>query len=526
MSVVHEVSEGFSGEAGRVLLVEDNRVLLQMTTMILRKAGHEVLTAETGAEGLALVRSESPELVLLDFNLPDMNGGDVCETMQADPALRDIPILLLTAENSPELARTCLDLGARDFVRKPIAPEELTARVRTHLGASRNARTLKAWKAEISRDLKMAGQLQRAIASTTPLFLPTLRARARYRPSLHVGGDFLDVQALPDGRVVIYLGDAAGHGVAASLVASLLKSELNMLIRQHPDARPFELCNQLAASLRRSIDDITVYATMILAIGDPVTRRFRVLRCGHPPPVEHGGQSFDWMAVGGVPIGFPSAGEPYGPDMEAERRFDEGSQLLFFSDGLLEAAEVGGEQLGADRLAAYFAEEAERLPGGWLDPLLERVEAAGYVFDDDCSLIEVHFSDSADCLFRVEVPLPELKLGDLVAEASQAVREAGHPDELLQRAELLMLEHLGNLVKHSRDDNMLILVEISRAGTGLHLLMSDTGVTWLDRADKLPDDALSESGRGLHILKTLSEGIELIPNASRSACRYRLSPRV
>jgi len=121
----------------RVLVVEDERDMRQVLVYNLGQAGHEVLAVERGDEALALLREQRPDLVLLDLMLPDMSGLDICRQIKANPQLRAIPVIMLTARNE-EIDRVIgLELGADDYVVKPFSVRELVLRVQAVLRRSR-----------------------------------------------------------------------------------------------------------------------------------------------------------------------------------------------------------------------------------------------------------------------------------------------------------------------------------------------------------------------------------------------------
>src|SRR5688500_3449432 len=117
----------------RILVIEDERDLQEVLRYNLREAGHEVLFALTGAEGLRLAREQSPDLILLDVMLPDLPGTRVCRTLRADPKLQQVAIVMVTAKGE-EIDRVLgFELGADDYVVKPFSMRELLLRVQALL---------------------------------------------------------------------------------------------------------------------------------------------------------------------------------------------------------------------------------------------------------------------------------------------------------------------------------------------------------------------------------------------------------
>jgi len=116
-----------------VLVVEDepdNRLLIRM---ILQGDGYEVLEAEDGAAGIAMMRAHMPDLVLLDVMMPGLNGFEVHERVSADPELRAIPVVMLTALAQQTDVERAVARGVQGYVTKPFEPDELLKAVQDHI---------------------------------------------------------------------------------------------------------------------------------------------------------------------------------------------------------------------------------------------------------------------------------------------------------------------------------------------------------------------------------------------------------
>lgn len=119
----------------KVLLVDDDVTLLDVTAFALRRAGMLVVTASDGADALRAWETEQPDLIILDIQMPGRNGLDVCRAIRAESA---VPIILLTVRSSDEDIVHGLDLGADDYVTKPFSPKQLIARARAVLRRSQS----------------------------------------------------------------------------------------------------------------------------------------------------------------------------------------------------------------------------------------------------------------------------------------------------------------------------------------------------------------------------------------------------
>lgn len=116
-----------------ILIVDDEVDLLELIEYNLKKAGYNVLKAENGQEGLRLARKHHPDLILLDIMMPRMTGFEVVAHLREDAELKHVPVLFLTARSDEETEVHGLDVGADDFLSKPISTAKLVARIKTAL---------------------------------------------------------------------------------------------------------------------------------------------------------------------------------------------------------------------------------------------------------------------------------------------------------------------------------------------------------------------------------------------------------
>ena len=120
-----------------ILIVEDDRHILKLLQFHCEKAGYQTATAKSGDEGLRLVQSMRPDLVILDLMLPGLDGLEVCRQIRQDPQLKAIPVVMLTAKGEEMDRVVGLEVGADDYVTKPFSPRELLLRVKAVLRRSK-----------------------------------------------------------------------------------------------------------------------------------------------------------------------------------------------------------------------------------------------------------------------------------------------------------------------------------------------------------------------------------------------------
>ena len=120
----------------RILVVDDDRDIVRLVRSYLEKAGYEILTAYDGETALQLLRTERPQLLILDLMLPDRDGWDVARLVRSDPRIESTPIIMLTARVEDNDKIVGLEIGADDYITKPFNPREVVARVRALLRRS------------------------------------------------------------------------------------------------------------------------------------------------------------------------------------------------------------------------------------------------------------------------------------------------------------------------------------------------------------------------------------------------------
>src|SRR5215212_1656525 len=117
----------------KILIAEDERDIRDLVAFTLRFAGHEVFAATNGEEAVELATKVNPDLILMDVRMPRMTGYEACKVMKANPDLKDIPVVFLTARGQETEIQQGLEAGAEEYLLKPFAPDQLTTRVKAIL---------------------------------------------------------------------------------------------------------------------------------------------------------------------------------------------------------------------------------------------------------------------------------------------------------------------------------------------------------------------------------------------------------
>jgi len=144
----------------KILIVEDNTELLALLRLHFKGAGFAIATATNGIEALKKARSLSPDLILLDLVLPELDGFAVCEILRNDPETALIPILMFTGSGSQFTRLAGLESGATDYIAKPVSPKDLVARIKGLLRPQPASKLDTAWRAQDNIALEPIGRIE------------------------------------------------------------------------------------------------------------------------------------------------------------------------------------------------------------------------------------------------------------------------------------------------------------------------------------------------------------------------------
>jgi sigma-B regulation protein RsbU (phosphoserine phosphatase) len=377
-----QLKNGAAQPAG-ILVVDDTPANLQVLAGMLKDRGYKVRPVPSGKLALLAAQRDPPDVILLDINMPEMNGYEVCEHLKADERLKGIPVIFISALTEQLDKVKAFAIGGVDYITKPFQMEELHARVETHLKLRRlqieleetNAQLARA-NSRMSRDLKAAAKIQETFLPRKSPRVPGTEFAWIYQPCDELGGDGLNVIPLGDGKVGFYILDVSGHGVASALLSVTLSRLLSppsepssILIRNGDDLGRFDITPpaEVAATLNRlfPFDSATKqFATMIYGILNAATGDFRYVSAGHPGPVH--------LPCGGDPVMLECQGFPIGmiddAYEESSVHLGTGDRLYLYSDGIPEAMDPAGMQFGDARLL-------EAIGQARVDPLQQSVDS-------------------------------------------------------------------------------------------------------------------------------------------------------
>ncbi|HEV2804863.1 MAG TPA: SpoIIE family protein phosphatase [Chthoniobacterales bacterium] len=358
-----------SGE--RILVADDDATSRKLLTRILTRAGFACTEAPDGIEALKQLRDDPPSLLLLDYDMPGMNGAEVLKQLRHDgnALIAQIPAIMLTGHGGEESEVLCLEAGADDFVTKPINDAVLRARIDTHLRL-RSMRSqlqkqndeLEAWRKNLERDLEAARLTQQSLIPQKPPVLLGWQIAACYKPVIQVGGDIYGWLRMTDGRTLFWIADATGHGASAALLTTLAKLLFHHgTVENHAPAEIMEAVNNDF----RSIFGARSFMTAMCVALDPANGRATVVGAGHPPLLV--------ARTGGRTESIPSSAPPLGllersEFIETNVDLEPGDAFFLYTDGIYGLGHEENPRLSSKRLAEMLEPLAESAQA-----LLERV---------------------------------------------------------------------------------------------------------------------------------------------------------
>ncbi len=215
----------------RVLIVDDVKANVDILVQAL-SSEYKLSVALGGQQALEAVRRSPPDLILLDIVMPDIDGYEVCRTLRAAEATRELPIMFLSSLEDVTNKARGFEVGGNDYLTKPFEILEVKARVRSLLKAKAYAEAV---KAAAERDLRIAREIQMGLlpADVSAQTRGTgLDVHAVLEPARQVGGDLYEVLRLGPDRVLVAVGDVSGKGIPAALFMAVAMTLLRSLARQ------------------------------------------------------------------------------------------------------------------------------------------------------------------------------------------------------------------------------------------------------------------------------------------------------
>ena len=368
-----------------ILLVDDNPTNLQVLFQTLESVGCKLLIAKDGEMALSIASKALPDLILLDIMMPGIDGYEVCRRLKSDRKTSGIPVIFLSALGDTEDKVKGLQLGAVDYVTKPFQPDEVIARVNTHLTIHRLKREVESQKDQLEHELEVVSEVQRKLLPKQLPQIDGFNLGVHYETSRYAGGDYYDVIDLPDNCWGFLIADAEGHSAPAAVLMAMTCA----LFRSYPGsaADPAEVLRYLNEHLCKVAEPS--FMTALYAFYDAKARTMRIARAGHPLPMifRDAEKKAEELTCPGV---YPLGIEPYEIEIPVtETLLEPGDRFLVYTDGLTERFNLEGDTYGEDRLLSQLATNSTDDAQGVIKVIMADVEhfAGQLPADDDQALL-------------------------------------------------------------------------------------------------------------------------------------------
>lgn len=359
---------------------------------LLESSGYRVRSTEVSFQDFSELRDFPPNLVVLD------GGADRAKAFLYVEILREaIPnfhgAVLLVTDSAPTLSkRELADCGVSYLIARPFLAEEFHLLVEAAIRSLNLELAAVNFQRQLEEDLLLATSVQRSLLPVPAPPRPGIVVATAYRPSHRLGGDFFDVIDLREEETGLFLGDVAGHGVAAALFPAVLSAHLSQAVVRAQRRNPEETLTSLNETLVPIFGNLGRFVTAVYLTFSPRRKALLYSVAGHPLPflVRTDG-SCERLELGGCPLGieagatFPQASIPFGV----------GDRLFVFSDGCFEQAWHGkGLGFGLEQLERALAETRGPSLQADLEQMLEMIEEWAGIegLSDDVSLLAIERS--------------------------------------------------------------------------------------------------------------------------------------
>lgn len=381
----------------KVLIVDDDRTIRLMLRNIFENCGvKNIEEAVNGEEGWQKTINNNPDLIILDINMPVMDGIQYCKKARKNPNFKETPIIVITGFTDIKTKAKIFESGATDYVSKPLDLMEIVTRSTLHIERILQVRELESYNKRVKQQLFAAGQLLEDLLPSSSKIRDlkssyNIDLASKFESSDEMGGDFWGFHHLDENRIVIYCYDLSGHGLDSALNAMRLHSVLHTNINKYTD--PGEIITWLNKSL---LDLLPAgqFSTMFYGIIDIKNNKLEYTTSAVP--------SFFIIRDNKLPAEkIENKGFPLGALAEASFKtksidFNPGDSLLIYSDGLTEAEDKKtGKMLGDGKnfqnMLKYLVKEQKNSSKAALKAMIDQFHNKyGRKLEDDLTVNIYH----------------------------------------------------------------------------------------------------------------------------------------
>lgn len=335
-----------------ILVVDDIDLNRKILAHSLQAHGYKnVITANDGSEALKITQEQKPELVILDLMMPKMDGFAYLKAVRQNDNYNTMPIIVQTALDDIERKLEAFDLGASDYICKPVEPRELSARVHVHLINTLLMDDLRVYKQRMLIELALAQKMQKRLMPNLQQIqmcerVFNLKIATHFETSYDLGGDCWGMRPLSDSRLAIYNIDFSGHGMSSAMNVFRIHTIMQELLHAGGDPANF------LATLNRHLHPLLErdeFATMFYGIIDTDANCLLYASAGAPSPILISSIESEALFLNGR--GFPIGVLQNATYETKYTPFMNGSFLMLYSDCITEAKNEAGETISEEEIA-------------------------------------------------------------------------------------------------------------------------------------------------------------------------------
>ena len=491
-----------------ILAVDDTPENLDVVKGILSPE-YIVKAAINGPMALKIAEKQAPDLILLDIMMPDMDGYEVCRRLKENEQTKDVPVIFLTAMDQTSDESRGFELGAADYMTKPVNPPILKARVATHLALKKSMDDLQSafhiirrHKERMEEELNVAHDIQ---MSMLPLEFPPYPERAEFsvhallKPAREVGGDFYDFFFINDDEICLIVGDVSGKGVPAALFMAVTKTMIKTQAVDDPS--PASIVTRVNEELSAD-NPSSMFVTLFFAIANVKTGEVRFTNAGHNPPyILRKDGSLECLNQRHGPIIAAVEGVAFRED---KIQLDAMDTLVIFTDGVTEAMDISQQLYAEPRLEACIR-KSDGTPDQMTREILQDVEQyAGKAEQaDDITILTFRIDQPPKKVVSHELHLvAKTELSEIErinTEFRQFAEERGLAAGVGQKVSIVFDDLLNNIISYgfSDDEAHQIDIDVLHLAEKLVISIKDGGMPFNPFDQIGPDVSLSIEERDI-----------------------------
>lgn len=371
----------------KLLIVDKNEQTVDLISKLLLTANYDIYTANTGKVALAKINAINPDLILMDTDLSDTSGFDLCKKIKSSSDTKYIPVLMLITVETKDIILRSVHAGADDYLSKLFDGTILLSKIKSLLRVKHLSDRIKTQYQELKEknellnfQLRMARQVQRSIIKKINYKKNDVCILSKYLPALEVGGDFYNLVELDDSHVGVVIGDVSGHGISAALLTAMLSMMFNTIAANH--SSPCKLLEEMNSQFYRIFEHTgnEMYVCMFYAIIDTEQKKVVYSNAGQPFPVfvDSITNTAYELELGGVPIGLMDTATYEDKTMS----YSQNDYILLHTDGLSDFFYKESPDVFSDKLKKLLTQTIPVYKDS-LDEIIKAVLDQFYYYDEN-----------------------------------------------------------------------------------------------------------------------------------------------